>query len=288
MFDLRALRYFVAAYEEGSVTSAAKRCFISQPSVSNAIANLEHELSARLFDRVRTGLVATDDGCRLYPLATRLLAEAAAVTEAFGRARRELKLHLQADIHMQQVAAVAKSIQLARPEIQLRLTQEDTGADLRLVSAQEVRPDEWAESLWEDEYVAALPTSHRLSSRETFSMHDLDGADFIERPTCLMNMSFRHLLARQNIRPVVRAAAEREEAVASLVAIGVGVAILPRSHCSGSEGITVLPIDSEASNARRVCLCSPLASPSMVELAKEVGRTVVTPPGMSRVQPQLR
>lgn len=43
-YDLRALGYFVAAYEEKSVTAAARRCFIAQPSISAAIRNLESAL----------------------------------------------------------------------------------------------------------------------------------------------------------------------------------------------------------------------------------------------------
>jgi len=35
--ELRALRYFLAVYEELSLTGAAKRCFVAQPSISSAI-----------------------------------------------------------------------------------------------------------------------------------------------------------------------------------------------------------------------------------------------------------
>lgn len=283
MFDLRALKYFIAAYEEGSVTAAARRCFISQPSVTHAIQTLEQTLSAKLFSRTRTGLVATDDGHRLYPLATRLLAEAAAVTQAFGQPVQELRLHLQADVHMQQVAAVARAIQQSRPQAQLRLIHDEAGADLRLVSVQGVRHDEWAQTLWDDEYVAAVPRAHPLSSRAELSIRDLDGVDFVDRPQCLMHQSFKQLLARDNVKPVIRAIADREEAVATLVGVGVGLAILPRSHVTGASDIVVLPVSGEGlKNVRRVCLCCVRSNQAMVDLAREIALNVTNPPGTSR------
>ena len=42
-FTLKQLGYFVAAGEAGSITLAAERVHISQPSISAAIAQLEHE-----------------------------------------------------------------------------------------------------------------------------------------------------------------------------------------------------------------------------------------------------
>jgi DNA-binding transcriptional LysR family regulator len=49
--DIRELRYFAAVFRERNLTAAAKRCFISQPSISAAITNLEAELGTALFIR---------------------------------------------------------------------------------------------------------------------------------------------------------------------------------------------------------------------------------------------
>lgn len=59
LFDLRALGYFVAAYEERSVTAASRRCFVAQPSISMAIKGLEDALNTTLFERSRQGLAPT-------------------------------------------------------------------------------------------------------------------------------------------------------------------------------------------------------------------------------------
>jgi DNA-binding transcriptional LysR family regulator len=69
-FTLRQLSYFIAAGETGSVTRAAERVSISQPSVSAAISHLETEFGVQLFVRQHAqGLALTPAGKRLLKAA---------------------------------------------------------------------------------------------------------------------------------------------------------------------------------------------------------------------------
>lgn len=65
MIDPRALRTFLAVCREGTISGAARRLNISQPSVSVAIGQLEHGLGAQLFVRSRTGIELTHEGIAL-------------------------------------------------------------------------------------------------------------------------------------------------------------------------------------------------------------------------------
>ena len=71
--DMRELRYFIAVFEECNLTAAAKRSFVSQPSISVAIADLEQELGTTLFIRHKKGVTPTASADDLYPLARRLV-----------------------------------------------------------------------------------------------------------------------------------------------------------------------------------------------------------------------
>ena len=64
--DLRSLRYFCAAAEAGSLTAAAERCHVAQPSISNAVAQLEQEFALRLFSRSKRGVTLTPEGEAFY------------------------------------------------------------------------------------------------------------------------------------------------------------------------------------------------------------------------------
>ena len=81
--DLKALAYFIAVYEKKSISAAAKACFIAQPSISSAIKQLEQSLKNQLFTRHARGVLPTDAGNQLYPLAKQLLGQADAIKSVF-------------------------------------------------------------------------------------------------------------------------------------------------------------------------------------------------------------
>ena len=54
--------YVYAVYEAGSFTKAAEKLFISQPSLSVAIKNIENEIGAPLFERTGSGAIPTEIG----------------------------------------------------------------------------------------------------------------------------------------------------------------------------------------------------------------------------------
>jgi hypothetical protein len=61
------VRYFLALCEEQNFTRAAKRCGVSQPSVSNAIKRLEEELAGDLFHRTKNGAKLSPLGMAIRP-----------------------------------------------------------------------------------------------------------------------------------------------------------------------------------------------------------------------------
>ncbi len=59
---LQQLKYVVCVAEVGNITIAAEKLFIAQPSLTNAIKNLEEELSITIFNRNNRGVVITKQG----------------------------------------------------------------------------------------------------------------------------------------------------------------------------------------------------------------------------------
>ncbi len=70
---IRSLKIFKAVCDEGSVTAAAKRLYMTQPAVSQAIKELENEKGFPLFDRISRRLYITDAGRQLLEKTEQLL-----------------------------------------------------------------------------------------------------------------------------------------------------------------------------------------------------------------------
>lgn len=108
--DTRVLRYFVAVAEEGNLTRAAQRLFVSQPAVTKQIRQLEAQLGVRLFTRSRAGMTLTDAG--------RVLAERLpALLSDWDQALRDTRSAASRAQHVLRVGFVASAANEATPVI---------------------------------------------------------------------------------------------------------------------------------------------------------------------------
>jgi LysR family nitrogen assimilation transcriptional regulator len=79
--NLRALRYFVAIADAGSLTAAAAAVAVAQPALTRQLRDLEQDLGVQLLLRLPRGVRLTPAGVTLYESAQRMLAEAARVRQ---------------------------------------------------------------------------------------------------------------------------------------------------------------------------------------------------------------
>ncbi|WLE63024.1 LysR substrate-binding domain-containing protein [Burkholderia plantarii] len=77
--DIRQLKYFVAIVDCGSLSKAAERLCVAQPSLSQQVAGLETELKARLLLRSHQGVKPTEAGRALYLRARDVLRQVAQI-----------------------------------------------------------------------------------------------------------------------------------------------------------------------------------------------------------------
>ena len=82
---LQQLKYLVTVAECGSISEAAQKLFISQPSLSAAIQNLEKEMGVTAFSRSSKGVVITREGEELLAYSRMLLEQADIMQEHFGK-----------------------------------------------------------------------------------------------------------------------------------------------------------------------------------------------------------
>lgn len=80
---LQQLRYVVAVAETGNITEAAKRLFIAQPSLTNAIRELEKEMQITIFHRTNRGVSISNEGDVFLSYARQVLEQTSLLEERF-------------------------------------------------------------------------------------------------------------------------------------------------------------------------------------------------------------
>ena len=73
---LQQLRYVVKVAECGSITEASRRLFVSQPSITASIRDLENEMGVRIFERTNKGVVVSEEGETFLGYARQVLDQA--------------------------------------------------------------------------------------------------------------------------------------------------------------------------------------------------------------------
>ena len=63
--EIRVLRYFVTMARESNMTRAAERLFVTQPTLSKQLKDLEEELGRKLYERTNYSIRLTDAGMLL-------------------------------------------------------------------------------------------------------------------------------------------------------------------------------------------------------------------------------
>jgi len=255
--DIRELRYFAAVFSERNLTAAAKRCFISQPSISAAITNLEAELGTTLFVRHKKGMSPTASAEEFHGVARRIIDEADAAKNLFRKpsTRKALTLGLMRTLDMNRTIALLKPL-TSTSDVALRLVGIREIADARIISKNIVKPGEHFIPLWVERYVAALPPSHPLTLKERLRTSDLAGVPMIDRCHCEQSEFFGRAASASRQSAAI---AESEDWAMALVAAGVGIAIVPEGVARGRADVAVREIDVDVK--RQVGLAYNAAKP---------------------------
>jgi LysR family transcriptional regulator, hca operon transcriptional activator len=191
--ELRHLRFFIAAAEEGSLTLAAKkRLHTAQPSLSRQIRDLEYEVGVELMSRSVRGIELTAAGKAFLDHARLALAQVDAAVETARRAalpaRKTFAIGFQTG---HEIDWLPRAMHLLRDElnnIQVTITS-DYSPDLaeglvrgRLYLAfLRVEPtfDLCYEVVDREPLVVLMPSDHRLASRAAIHPREFVGEIFI-------------------------------------------------------------------------------------------------------------
>jgi DNA-binding transcriptional LysR family regulator len=195
--NTRLLRYFAVVAEEGNLTRAAERLFVSQPALTKQIRQLESQLAVRLFVRSRSGMALTEAGQRLAVRVPAMLAEFDQIVReaksAAGHAARVLRVGFLAGAANEATQQILAAFARCRPgwRVEMRAaawTDPSAGlaggdVDVALLRLPFPGQDELrTEVLFSEPRWVALPVTHRLAERDRLTFRDLWEEPFVAAP----------------------------------------------------------------------------------------------------------
>lgn len=258
--DLRALGYFVACYDAGSISRAARQSHVAQPSVSQALQHLEAELQTKLFERSVKGLTPTPAGMALAAKARTILAEIASIRASFRMdnvPQVMVRLFVHPTIALKKLSHLIAAISTDRG-LDIRLIGDRHEADLAIVPSEGGANEQ---PLWTERYDLLVPAHHPLARQDRIHLSDLCGARFIARCAC----ERPQILPMDLVRPVIVAQVHDEASAAALVASGIGLAVAP-GYDSSDPHVVARQVEGFAVERRIVAM----GHPAWVERARVV------------------
>jgi DNA-binding transcriptional LysR family regulator len=271
MLDLHRLRLLQEFAARGSIARTAAVLGYTPSAVSQQLAALEREAGTALLDRSARRAELTDAGRRLAVHAERILAMVEeAETDLSAEAEEPAGRVVATAFPSAAVAfapALARSLR-AHPRLTLVLRQTGAGEGLRQVRSGEVDVaivDDWTSRLAEevdgsiltcyhlirDPLVLVLPRTHPAAAgpvdrRAPIDLRTLRHEPWLAAPAGEPSrLAVDRLLAAVGVTPPVLSEFEGMATITSLVARGIGIAILPRLAVAAAERrviVTGLPL----------------------------------------------
>lgn len=244
--ELRQLRYFIAVAEERNFSRAALRLHVSQPPLSMQIMALESELGVQLLERSNRGVSLTAAGEVFYE-------EACAVLSRLENGKRRAQRASQGEAGTLAIGFVSiadygilpptlKTFRTRFPLIEVELHELTTDAQIRDLRASRLDagialgPVSEAglgfRTVLREALVLAAPSAHRLPARGLVDLRLLANENFIVTPRTIAP-GLHDLVVRQchdsGFVPRISQQARQMQTVISLVAAGMGIALVPAS-----------------------------------------------------------
>lgn len=256
--ELRQVRYFLAVADAGSFSAGARRAFVTQPTLSAAIASLEAELGAKLFERRARGIALTPQGERALDHARRILREAETLKSAGRAATLAKPLRIGLLPTLPPTLVIETLGRLASIDPNHRWSSEDATLgqlhqrllagryDTVLTSLGRAQRGIRQLELARDTQALAVARSERPTKLVTPAF--LQRRPLIVRTHCEMLHQASRILDDWHVRPLVVARTDSDTRALAMVAAGVGACLMPDSF--GHKEAVFLRVDGVALSRR--------------------------------------
>lgn len=243
MMTLRQIRHFIAVAETGSISAAAQAVFISQSTLTAAIQQLEEEIGVSLFNRHAKGMSLTHQGHQFLRQAHLILATVdnakRSLQQCTDQISGTLTIGVSSLVAGYYLANLLTRFQRAYPNVSLQVMEDERPYIEHLLLNGEIDVAVLILSNLEDRHALQtevlthspqrlwLPARHPLLERDEIALADVAAEPLIELRVDEMDRNAQRIWNEAGLRPCISLRSASTEAVRSLVAAGLGVAIQP-------------------------------------------------------------
>lgn len=255
--DILGIEAFIRIAENGSFRRAATSMNLSQTALSHRMKKLEADIGLTLFQRTTRTLTLTRQGQAFFPKARDMMMRLNGLYEDLRiegrRAHERVSIGCLGSLGERYLPAVLKAFHERHPAINVVIFDEYAARLRELVAAGEVQfaltilgAQQWEQksrTLYEEDFVAAVPAGHPLAGRA-----ELRWADLVGHPLARVATTTSHgfilseSLSGSPHQLDWRYEVQRTNMAVSLVLAGLAVTVLPRDAIPAHDGLRVIPI----------------------------------------------
>jgi DNA-binding transcriptional LysR family regulator len=256
------LRAFHVIATEGSISRAARRLNVSQPTLSQQLKALEERHRATFFDGRKPPLRLTAMGEQLFGLTQKLFATSQDIDNLLRDPAElvatEWRLGSDSPFFAARLAAAVRS-RMPSSVVRVRIGNavetfswlKDGQIDVAIVSDPPIHNAFAYEPLFSDKLVAAVPKSHLLAAEPVFRLSSLENECLLIRePSSRTRTVVEELLMAENVTPSDVMMLHTRDTICEGIAIGLGVGFFFSLECRPDERIRILPLDADVNMSR--------------------------------------
>lgn len=240
---LTELRYVVALAQERHFGRAARKCFVTQPTLSLALAKLEDELGVRLFERNKSEVLVTPMGSEIIDQARRVLDEVAKIPSLARGSQDQLagafRLGVIPTIGPYLLPELVPILRKRAPLMPLMIEENFTGnlvpmlrdgeIDAAIVALPFIVPGVKTRTLYEEPFSVVVPEGHPWAKKRHVRPEELAGENLLvlNAGHCFREQVLEACPGQSNTASPEGRSGSSLETIRNMVASGLGVSVLP-------------------------------------------------------------
>lgn len=249
--NLNQLRYAKTVADTGSFTLAAEQCYVTQPTLSNGIAQLEQELGDKIFKRTTRTVSLTPFGEHIMPYIESTLSandELIRETRNFvSPARTSVRVGISPLINNEWMAPMLEKFRERRPEVEVILHEQNMADLYRMLDEAlldivfgvvDTSKPAWETAFLYREQLYFIPRGANYPDGEsTIAFEEISGETFVMVPNVCGLAKATRSLFRSHRKKLNEYSGEAlsYQVLEQWASLGLGAAILPKSKLVSSD-----------------------------------------------------